>query len=122
MTNSALAEAPAAPAQRWPDGYFTVQDGTRLHYVEAGEGYPVILIHGARGSVAAEPRQERGEDERREQGQMHRGFDVARVAVAEQVDHLTRMVLAGDDEHQSARGRLAHRDLQGEDAHPELSR
>ena len=38
-------------ATRWPDGFFTVADGTRLHYVEAGEGAPVILIHGARGSA-----------------------------------------------------------------------
>jgi pimeloyl-ACP methyl ester carboxylesterase len=38
-------------AQRWPDDYFKVSDGTRLHYVEAGEGWPVILIHGARGSA-----------------------------------------------------------------------
>jgi pimeloyl-ACP methyl ester carboxylesterase len=43
--------AAAAPAQRWPDGFFTTKDGTRLHYVEAGEGVPVILIHGARGSA-----------------------------------------------------------------------
>ena len=32
-------------------GYFTVSDGTKLHYVEAGEGTPVILIHGAGGSA-----------------------------------------------------------------------
>ena len=48
-------EAPvtAVPARppRWPDGFFTVADGTRLHYVEAGRGVPVILIHGARGSA-----------------------------------------------------------------------
>lgn len=42
--------ADSAPV-RWPDGYFTVRDGTRLHYVHAGEGAPVILIHGARGSA-----------------------------------------------------------------------
>ena len=36
---------------RWPDGFITVSDGTRLHYVEAGEGPPVILLHGARGSA-----------------------------------------------------------------------
>ncbi|HEY3949126.1 alpha/beta hydrolase [Phenylobacterium sp.] len=43
----------AAPlrATRWPDGFFTVSDGTRLHYVEAGQGAPVILLHGARGSA-----------------------------------------------------------------------
>ncbi len=40
-----------SPATRWPDGFFTVSDGTRLHYVEAGQGAPVILLHGARGSA-----------------------------------------------------------------------
>ena len=43
--------AQPTPRRRWPDGFFTVEDGTRLHYVEAGEGAPVILIHGARGSA-----------------------------------------------------------------------
>ncbi|HEY9217026.1 MAG TPA: alpha/beta hydrolase [Phenylobacterium sp.] len=42
--------ADSAPA-RWPEGFFTVRDGTKLHYVHAGEGTPVILIHGARGSA-----------------------------------------------------------------------
>ncbi|MDD3836404.1 MAG: alpha/beta hydrolase [Phenylobacterium sp.] len=42
--------ADSAPG-RWPEGYFTGRDGTRLHYVYAGEGVPVILIHGARGSA-----------------------------------------------------------------------
>ena len=49
MSVSTAAERAAPP--RWPDGYFTVKDGTRLHYVEAGQGVPVILIHGARGSA-----------------------------------------------------------------------
>jgi pimeloyl-ACP methyl ester carboxylesterase len=35
----------------WVDGYFTVSDGTKLHYVEMGSGAPVILIHGAGGSA-----------------------------------------------------------------------
>ena len=35
----------------WTDHYFTVTDGTKLHYVEMGEGTPVILIHGAGGSA-----------------------------------------------------------------------
>ncbi len=48
---SVSTAAVAAPGTRWPDGFFTVRDGTRLHYVEAGEGVPVILIHGARGSA-----------------------------------------------------------------------
>jgi pimeloyl-ACP methyl ester carboxylesterase len=40
-----------APAQRWPDGFVTVADGTQLHYVEVGSGVPVILLHGAGGSA-----------------------------------------------------------------------
>jgi len=35
----------------WTEGYFTVEDGTKLHYAEMGEGPPVILIHGAGGSA-----------------------------------------------------------------------
>ncbi len=35
----------------WSDHYFTVSDGTKLHWVEMGEGVPVILIHGAGGSA-----------------------------------------------------------------------
>ena len=35
----------------WTDHYFTVSDGTKLHYVEMGEGTPVVLIHGAGGSA-----------------------------------------------------------------------
>jgi pimeloyl-ACP methyl ester carboxylesterase len=40
-------------AQRavWTDHYFTTSDGTKLHYVEMGQGTPVILIHGAGGSA-----------------------------------------------------------------------
>src|SRR5580704_5502771 len=37
-------------AAQWVDHYFTVPDGTKLHYVEMGAGTPVILIHGAGGS------------------------------------------------------------------------
>lgn len=36
---------------RWPDGYFTTADGTRLHYVAVGDGPPVLLLHGAGGSA-----------------------------------------------------------------------
>ena len=50
-TDMNIVNVAETPAPRWPDGYFTVADGTRLHYVEAGEGWPVILIHGARGSA-----------------------------------------------------------------------
>jgi len=35
----------------WTHHYYTVQDGTKLHYVEMGKGTPVILIHGAGGSA-----------------------------------------------------------------------
>ncbi len=34
----------------WTEHYFTVSDGTKLHWVEVGEDTPVILIHGAGGS------------------------------------------------------------------------
>jgi pimeloyl-ACP methyl ester carboxylesterase len=44
-------EAVPPRRQRWPDGFFIVADGTRLHYVQTGEGAPVILLHGARGSA-----------------------------------------------------------------------
>src|SRR5262245_59313673 len=44
-TGSALAKDP------WTDHYYTVSDGTKLHYVEMGKGTPVILIHGAGGSA-----------------------------------------------------------------------
>ena len=44
-TGSALAKDP------WTHHYYTVADGTKLHYVEMGKGTPVILIHGAGGSA-----------------------------------------------------------------------
>ena len=44
-TGSALAKDP------WAHHYYTVADGTKLHYVEMGKGTPVILIHGAGGSA-----------------------------------------------------------------------
>src|SRR5688500_12100842 len=37
--------------EAWTDGYYTVSDGTKLHYVEQGSGTPVVLIHGAGGSA-----------------------------------------------------------------------
>jgi pimeloyl-ACP methyl ester carboxylesterase len=40
-----------APAETWVDHYFTISDGTKLHYVEMGRGAPVVLIHGAGGSA-----------------------------------------------------------------------
>ena len=35
----------------WTDHTYVVSDGTTLHYVEQGEGTPVVLIHGAGGSA-----------------------------------------------------------------------
>ena len=35
----------------WSEHYFSVEDGTKLHWVEMGSGTPVILIHGAGGSA-----------------------------------------------------------------------
>jgi pimeloyl-ACP methyl ester carboxylesterase len=35
----------------WTDHTFVASDGTKLHYVEMGEGTPVVLIHGAGGSA-----------------------------------------------------------------------
>jgi pimeloyl-ACP methyl ester carboxylesterase len=43
--------APAHAKDPWKDAYYTVSDGTKLHYVEMGKGTPVILIHGAGGSA-----------------------------------------------------------------------
>lgn len=51
MSSVDSAAPSAAPPRRWPEGFFHAPDGTRLHYVHAGEGAPVILIHGARGSA-----------------------------------------------------------------------
>jgi len=50
----ALAQAPAprvAPAKTWTDHTFTGSDGTVFHYVEQGQGTPVILIHGLTSSA-----------------------------------------------------------------------
>jgi pimeloyl-ACP methyl ester carboxylesterase len=51
LMSSATTAVPAGAAKRWPHGFFHAPDGVRLHYVHAGEGAPVILIHGARGSA-----------------------------------------------------------------------
>ncbi|MGH9045832.1 MAG: alpha/beta fold hydrolase [Acidimicrobiales bacterium] len=37
--------------ETWTEHYFTVDDGTKLHWVEMGAGTPVVLIHGAGGSA-----------------------------------------------------------------------
>jgi pimeloyl-ACP methyl ester carboxylesterase len=34
-----------------PQGEFRTVDGVRLHYVAAGEGRPILLLHGANGSL-----------------------------------------------------------------------
>jgi pimeloyl-ACP methyl ester carboxylesterase len=35
----------------WSDHTFATSDGTKLHYVEQGEGTPIVLLHGAGGSA-----------------------------------------------------------------------
>lgn len=35
----------------WADKYWTGPDGTKFHYLEAGSGTPVILIHGSGGTA-----------------------------------------------------------------------
>jgi pimeloyl-ACP methyl ester carboxylesterase len=50
----AFAQAPAprvAPPKTWTDHTFTGSDGTVFHYVEQGQGIPVILIHGLTSSA-----------------------------------------------------------------------
>ncbi len=53
MAAMAAFAAPAAMAQEqsWTDHYWTGPDGTKFHYVEQGEGTPVILIHGLTSSA-----------------------------------------------------------------------
>lgn len=40
-----------AEAEWPPEGAFVEVDGTRVHYVEAGSGPPLVLIHGASGNT-----------------------------------------------------------------------
>ncbi|WP_224817071.1 alpha/beta fold hydrolase [Hasllibacter sp. MH4015] len=47
----ASARQASAEAEYPPAGQFVEVDGTRVHYVEAGEGPPVVLIHGSSGNV-----------------------------------------------------------------------
>ena len=44
---SLLHAAPLAPTE----GTFTASDGVKIHYLEAGQGTPVVLIHGYTGSA-----------------------------------------------------------------------
>lgn len=39
------------PEKTWSDHYWTGPDGTKFHYVEQGEGTPMILIHGLTSSA-----------------------------------------------------------------------
>jgi pimeloyl-ACP methyl ester carboxylesterase len=43
--------AAGAAAQPPSDGWFTASDGVKLHYLELGQGSPVILIHGYGGDA-----------------------------------------------------------------------
>jgi pimeloyl-ACP methyl ester carboxylesterase len=49
----AVAPLPArvTPQKTWTDHTWTSPDGTRFHYVEQGQGTPVILIHGLTSSA-----------------------------------------------------------------------
>lgn len=46
------ARETAAEAAHPPSGQFIEVGGTRVHYVEQGEGPPVVLVHGASGNVS----------------------------------------------------------------------
>ncbi|MFN3614569.1 MAG: alpha/beta fold hydrolase, partial [Rubrimonas sp.] len=42
---------PAAADAAAPSGRFVTVDGLRIHYVDQGEGTPVVLLHGASGNL-----------------------------------------------------------------------
>jgi pimeloyl-ACP methyl ester carboxylesterase len=48
---AAVSPLLAEEKEPWTHHYYTVSDGTKLHYVEMGQGTPVILVHGAGGSA-----------------------------------------------------------------------
>jgi pimeloyl-ACP methyl ester carboxylesterase len=50
MLLAVAAVGPAAGLET-KDGYFTASDGVKIHYLEAGRGTPVVLIHGYTGSA-----------------------------------------------------------------------
>jgi len=47
LTLASLAAAAVEPT----DGSFTASDGVKIHYLEAGKGSPVVLVHGYTGSA-----------------------------------------------------------------------
>ena len=53
VTSQEVAPLPprSMPEKTWTDHYWTGQDGTKFHYVEQGEGTPIILIHGLTSSA-----------------------------------------------------------------------
>jgi pimeloyl-ACP methyl ester carboxylesterase len=46
-----LCQAVAAAAIEPKQGTFTASDGVKIHYLEAGQGSPVVLVHGYTGSA-----------------------------------------------------------------------
>jgi pimeloyl-ACP methyl ester carboxylesterase len=51
LTIATLALAHAAAASEPKHGNFTASDGVKIHYLEAGQGSPVVLVHGFTGSA-----------------------------------------------------------------------
>jgi pimeloyl-ACP methyl ester carboxylesterase len=51
ITYLLLLVAPAALALEPTHGTFTASDGVRIHYLEMGQGSPVVLIHGYSGTA-----------------------------------------------------------------------
>jgi pimeloyl-ACP methyl ester carboxylesterase len=53
-TRAQVEELPNIPAVSggWTEKFWTGPDGTKFHYLEAGKGTPVILIHGSGGTAA----------------------------------------------------------------------
>jgi pimeloyl-ACP methyl ester carboxylesterase len=51
LTIALLSLAHAALASEPKHGSFTASDGVKIHYLEAGQGSPVVLVHGFTGSA-----------------------------------------------------------------------
>lgn len=51
ITGLAAFSVAFARAEEPSHGFFTTSDGTRIHYMEMGNGVPVVLIHGGGGSA-----------------------------------------------------------------------